>query len=66
MKSMLDDDSYLDVLLEWGTINDIPPLIAELRKRQAEVKQLKAALALKEGDRAAEAYEFRHEPKDWP
>lgn len=39
-RSKLDDDDYLDVLLEQGTIADIPALVAEIRILQ---KSLKAA-----------------------
>lgn len=41
LRNRLHDDAYLDVLLEWGNINDIPPLIEELRaqfQRNAELR----------------------------
>lgn len=35
-------DEYLDLMLEWGTIADIPGLVEELRRLQAKLVELGA------------------------
>lgn len=43
LKNKLEDNDYLDVLLEWGTIADIPLLIAEIRRLREVVKKLQGS-----------------------
>ena len=38
LRNKLSDDNYLDVLLEQGTIADIPALVAEIRRLQKDLK----------------------------
>lgn len=35
-------DEYLDLMLEWGTILDIPDLVAEIRRLKAEIQKLES------------------------
>lgn len=37
-RNLLGDDHYLDVLLEWGTIADIPRMVAEIRRLRADLE----------------------------
>lgn len=44
LRNKLADDDYLDVLLEQGTIADIPALIEEIRRLQKELKATEATV----------------------
>jgi hypothetical protein len=38
-------DEYLDTLLEWGTINDIPDLVAAIQSQRKELESLRRFVA---------------------
>lgn len=50
-------DELLEGLLDWPTINDVPRLVAEVRRQQREIAHLRDALK-----RVADAAENGHGP----
>lgn len=38
LRNRLGDDHYLDVLLEWGTIADIPAMVEEIRRLRKDLE----------------------------
>lgn len=40
----LIDDELLEGLLEWPTINDVPRLVAEVRRQRREIAHLRGAV----------------------
>lgn len=38
------DDELLAVLLDWPTINDVPRLVAEVRRQRREIAHLRGAV----------------------
>lgn len=44
LKNKLDDEHYLEVLEDWGTVADVKMLLAEIRRLRVENTKLSAEL----------------------